>query len=297
MRRDSGADQGLDLVGRFAPSPTGPLHMGSLITALASYCDIKQRGGRWILRIDDIDPLRTDHRAIANITRTLHAHGLIPDAVPRQQSSFVTRYERALQQLLGLSFYCRCSRNELKDIKLYPGYCRAKKKKSSNCAVRIRVDNRRRSFADALKGDHDYVPSDEFGDFVIWRKDDLVTYHLATACDDAMDYSHILRGDDLFEMTAPQLFIMEKLGLSPPEYAHIPILTYADGTKLSKQTRAPALDTAIPEVNIRHALEFLGQNPPTNLMSVNEWIDWAVRQWRLEAVPSQLKPYIASDLA
>ena len=233
--------------------------MGSLITALASYCDIKQ-WRRWILRIDDIDPLRTDHRAIANITRTLHAHGLIPDAVPRQQSSFVTRYERALQQLWDSAFIAVARATNFKDIKLYPGYCRAKKKKSSNCAVRIRVDNRRRSFADALKGDHDYVPSDEFGDFVIWRKDDLVTYHLATACDDAMDYSHILRGDDLFEMTAPQLFtIMEKLGLSPPEYAHIPILTYADGTKLSKQTLAPALDTATPEVNIRHALEFLGQ--------------------------------------
>lgn len=297
MRGDSSADQDLGLTGRFAPSPTGPLHIGSLVTALASYCDIKQRGGRWYLRIDDIDPVRTDPRAIADITRTLHVHGLIPDADLRQQSHFVPRYERALQQLIEHCFYCRCSRSELQGHKLYPGYCRAITEKTSNRAVRIRVDPQRRSFIDALKGNYDYVLADDFGDFVIWRKDDLVTYHLATACDDAMDYSHVLRGDDLFEMTAPQLFIMEKLGLTPPEYVHIPVLTYADGTKLSKQTQAPALDAATPEANIRCALEFLGQDPPTNLLSVSEWIHWSVKHWRLAAVPPQLKPYVASNPA
>ena len=106
---------------------------------------------------------------------------------------------------------------------------------------------------------------------MIWRKEDLVTYHLATACDDSMDYSHVLRGDDLFAMTAPQVFIMAKLGLPPPQYAHIPVLTFADGTKLSKQTHAPGLDNTRPEANIRAALDFLGQDPNAQF-TVSQWI-------------------------
>ena len=287
----------LGLSGRFAPSPTGPLHMGSLVAALASYCDIKQRGGRWFLRIDDIDPARMDQEAIQHIAQALSVHGLVADAPQRQQSQFNSRYRRALQELIGECFYCRCSRRKLRDHKIYPGYCRANREKQSNHAVRIRADRRSRSFTDALRGTCDFLPEEEFGDLVIWRKEDLVTYHLATACDDSMDYSHVLRGDDLFAMTAPQVFIMAKLGLPPPQYAHIPVLTFADGTKLSKQTHAPGLDNTQPEANIRAALDFLGQDPPNAQFTVSQWIHWAVTHWHLKAIPSQLKPYVADDLA
>ena len=170
------------------------------------------------------------------------------------------------------------------------------KEKQPNHAIRLRADRQRRFFTDALQGSYHFIPAEDFGDVVIWRKEDLVTYHLATACDDAMDYSHVLRGDDLFAMTAPQVYIMDRLGLSPPQYAHIPVLTFADGTKLSKQTHAPALDNTMPEANIRTALDFLEQTPPATKLTVNQWIDWAVTHWRLQAVPSQLKPYVASDL-
>ena len=295
-RRAYDTERDLGLSGRFAPSPTGPLHMGSLVAALASYCDIKQRGGRWFLRIDDIDPARTDQQSIEQITQTLTVHGLIADAPLRRQSRFTARYANALRQLIGECFFCRCARSELRGQRLYPGRCRANKEKQPNHAIRLRADRQRRFFTDALQGSYHFIPAEDFGDVVIWRKEDLVTYHLATACDDAMDYSHVLRGDDLFAMTAPQVYIMDRLGLSPPQYAHIPVLTFADGTKLSKQTHAPALDNTMPEANIRTALDFLGQTPPATKLTVNQWIDWAVTHWRLQAVPSQLKPYVASDL-
>ena len=180
-------------------------------------------------------------------------------------------------------------------MSIYPGSCRHKRAFTADHAVRIEVDDERRLFLDQYKGECAFVASEHFGDFTIWRRDNLVTYHLATAYDDGLRHSHVLRGDDLFEMTAPQLYLMEKLGLRPPEYTHIPVLTFADGTKLSKQTHAPALSIMKPEVNLRNALRFLGQQPPKEQFTVGQWLEWAIRHWRLEAIPHTLAPFSQSD--
>lgn len=291
------------LAGRFAPSPTGPLHMGSLITALASYCDIKQRGGSWHIRIDDIDPQRAAVGALQHIRQALAAHGLLGDAPIRYQSQRLAVYQAARQQLADLCYYCNCSRKSLQGLRLYPGNCRHKSAQApdqatdqapdqaTDHALRILADRQVRSFEDGCKGSHDFVASTDFGDIVIWRRDGLVTYHLATAHDDALDYSHVVRGDDLFTMTAPQIFLMDKLNLKPPLYAHIPVLTYADGTKLSKQTHAPALNNAAPVANLGRALWHLGQLAPPQDASVVQCLEWAVAHWQLDAVPAQLAPF------
>jgi glutamyl-Q tRNA(Asp) synthetase len=271
--------------------------MGSLITALASYCDIKQRGGQWYVRIDDIDPLRYDPTALEAILSSLSVHGLHGDGPVRYQSQRLPRYLEARDQLSQMSYYCNCSRSKLKTATVYPGFCRHKLQYADDHAVRLSVDNRPRSFIDAIQGSRRYIPAEQFGDFVIWRRDDLVTYHLATAVDDAEQYSHVLRGSDLYQQTPPQLVLMEALGLNSPDYAHIPVLTYADGTKLSKQTHAPALNNATPQANLKMALAFLGQTPPNEDFTVNQWLSWGVKNWRLDAVPMALKPFDLSQTA
>jgi glutamyl-Q tRNA(Asp) synthetase len=265
--------------------------MGSLVTALASFCDVKQRGGRWFVRIDDIDPQRTNPSAVEHIIKSLAAHGLSGDDPMQLQSHRLTEYATARDRLFDLSYFCNCSRKKLVGEGLYPGYCRHKLTFAPEHAVRITADDKQRQFLDRHKGVFSYVASEHFGDFIIWRRDDVVTYHLATAYDDGHHHSHVLRGDDLFEMTAPQLFLMEKLGLNPPEYTHIPVLTFPDGTKLSKQTHAPALGIGNPEENLRNALHLLGQRPPKAQFTVSQWLDWAVTHWRLEAIPHTLEPF------
>jgi glutamyl-Q tRNA(Asp) synthetase len=265
--------------------------MGSLITAVASYCDIKQRGGRWHVRIDDIDPLRCDLKALAQIQESLAAHSLTGDAPMQRQSQRTTRYETAKKHLSAKAYYCDCSRSKLKTAGVYPGYCRNKEDYQADHALRLRVDDLPRSFHDDVRGVLQFNANERFGDFVIWRRDDLVTYHLATAVDDGEQYSHVLRGEDLYEQTLPQLYLMEQLNLPAPTYAHIPVLTYEDGTKLSKQTLAPALDNNIATTNLRAAFDYLGQQPPNKPLSAREWLDWGVKHWQLAAVPKFLRPF------
>ena len=155
-------------------------------------------------------------------------------------------------------------------MSIYPGSCRHKRAFTADHAVRIVADNKQRLFLDQHKGNVLLSLVEHFGDFIIWRRDNLVTYHLATAYDDGHKHSHVLRGDDLFEMTAPQLYLMEKLGLRPPEYPH-PSITFPDGTKLSKQTHAPALSITHPEANLKNALRLLGQQPPKTSPSASGW--------------------------
>lgn len=265
--------------------------MGSLITAVASYCDIRHRGGHWYVRIDDIDPLRCDPEAPAQIIESLIAHELVGDGPVRYQSHGIARYEAGKDHLSAMAYYCDCSRSKLKATPVYPGYCRGKGDYQANHALRLRVDDQTRTFHDDIKGTIDFNAKERFGDFVIWRRDNLVTYHLATAVDDGEHYSHVLRGDDLYEQTLPQLYLMEQLNLTAPTYAHIPVLTYPDGTKLSKQTHAPALDNKTASSNLRTALDLLGQKPPNTRRSAKDWLDWGVRHWQLAAIPKVLKPF------
>lgn len=266
--------------------------MGSLVTALASFCDIKQRGGLWYVRIDDIDPQRFDPNGLKHIQQAMTVHGLSGDGPLRLQSANASIYEAAKNTLSQDCYFCDCSRRQLKSSSIYPGRCRHKTDYAPDHAIRIAVDHEQREFNDACQGPHRFTPSEDFGDFIIWRRDQLVSYHLATACDDGSDYSHILRGVDLFDSTPPQLYLMEKLGLTPPTYAHIPMLTYADGAKLSKQTQAPALNNETPEANLRAALKFLGQDPPKAPKTVTQWLEWAVTNWRFNAIPRRLAPFV-----
>lgn len=286
------------LIGRFAPSPTGPLHMGSLLAALASYCDIKQRGGRWFVRIDDIDPPRALNDAIAAITRSLEAHGLVGDGIDGDgsidfQSAHNERYLTARARLSHRSFFCRCSRRALRALAKYPGYCRSNKDPLADSAIRLEVDNQMREFEDFFQGASVYQLDDHFGDFIIWRRDGLVAYNLATAVDDAMDVTEVLRGNDLFSVTAQQRYVAELLGLPSPAYGHLPVLCYADGEKLSKQTHAPALQDSLAASNLRSAATYLGLNPPEIDWPVSRWVEWAVQNWQRDKVPAQLRPYSA----
>ncbi len=282
------------VTGRFAPSPTGPLHMGSLVTAVASYLDIKQKGGAWHVRIDDLDPPRQDPNAVQAIQATLSAHGLLADKPVYFQSTQQQRYRDFMAQLAGQLFYCNCTRKALQAFRTYPGRCRQHKSPRPDCARRIEI-NRTQSlinYTDQILGPVQADLTSTYGDFIVKRRDGLWAYNFATAVDDGADYSHVLRGQDLTAVTAPQIYIMHRLALSVPSYTHIPMLCYANGDKLSKQTHAPAVNNRRPLDNLLHVLTLLGQNPPANPnWQVQECLAWAIAHWQINRVPASLPAY------
>lgn len=283
-----------NLLGRFAPSPTGPLHMGSLIAAVASYCDIKQKGGRWHVRIDDLDPPRTAVNACTSILQTLEAHGLISDLPIIYQSQRITAYRDALNQLMSYAFFCTCSRKQLEHFPVYPGTCRNNKERLENTSIRLSVGERKLACHDLVLGTQEHELGKVFGDFVIQRKDGLTSYNLATAVDDAQEITHVIRGQDLYPTTPIQLLIMQRLKLSPPTYGHIPVLTYGDGRKLSKQTLAPAIDNGLATSNLIKVFTYLGMPVPnTDEWTVEQLLQWGIGNWDLSKVPSKLRPYSA----
>ncbi len=277
------------IVGRFAPSPTGPLHMGSLVTALASYLDIKQRGGEWFVRFDDIDPPRQDPDAIEHILTALHAHGLASDRAVDYQSNHSQRYEAALTKLQSQCFHCSCSRRSLAGIRVYPGICRNETEPRPDTALRLRMPDREVGVDDGILGLTTFNLAEAFGDTIIRRRDGLWAYHLATAVDDGNDVTHVMRGQDLFETTPIHVYLMELLNLPVPVYSHLPLLRFDDGSKLSKQTHAPAVDNTCAANNLRHVLTLLGQNPPAEPdWSVGQWLSWGTTAWQVEKVPPTL---------
>jgi glutamyl-Q tRNA(Asp) synthetase len=280
------------VLGRFAPSPTGPLHMGSLVTALASYLDVKQRDGQWHVRVDDLDPPREQPGAKAQILASLDAHGLKSDGPIDWQSQHQEAYRSAIESLQTASFYCVCSRRSLAAYPVYPGTCRGRNEPCEDTATRLRVEGDEISFVDRVLGPQSCDIEAEFGDFIIQRRDGLVAYNLATAVDDGSSaVTTVLRGQDVLHVTGPQIYLMNRLKFTPPEYAHIPVLTYDDGTKLSKQTGAPAIDDAIAASNLRSALYYLGFAPPPDDNTVAEWIAWGLERWSLDRVPRALPTY------
>lgn len=275
------------VVGRFAPSPTGPLHMGSLTTALASFCDIKSQGGKWFVRIDDIDPPRAMAGAERAILAGLEAHGLSGDLPIQRQSEHQAQFESARRQLEPECYYCRCARRSLANSGPYPGNCREFVAYRPDSALRISVDKAERIYEDAYLGTQRYRLDQDCGDFIIWRRDGLVSYQLATAVDDGQGISHVLRGEDLLASTPPQRYLQERLGLTTPTYAHLPVLCHPDGTKLSKQSHAPALDNQRALENLRQALGYLGHPPPSHPFNIADLLSWAVAHWNLNAVPRE----------
>jgi len=249
--------------GRFAPSPTGPLHFGSLVTALASYLDARAHGGQWLVRLEDIDPLREVSGTAATILRQLTNHGLTWDGPVLYQSSRLAVYLDIVHQLLaaGLAYPCDCSRQRLHALgDIYDGHCRHRNLTLSNCAVRLRVpDNTFIEFEDLIQGPQSQNLNQSVGDFIIWRRDGLPAYQLAVTVDDAFQgINHVIRGSDLLESTGRQIFLMGLLGYPPPRYGHVPLALNADGQKLSKQNRAPSLDASPAADNLRRALAWLG---------------------------------------
>lgn len=294
--------------GRFAPSPTGPLHFGSLVSALASYLDARAHHGRWLLRIEDIDPPREVPGAAASIARQLDAHGLHWDGEILYQSGRATQYRNALQRLTatGLLFLCDCTRERLRRLGgNYDGACRHRvltgpDPAGSGFSVRICTgDAPAIHFTDWLSGLSVTTDLEATGsDFVLRRRDGLFAYQLAVAVDDAaQSITHVVRGNDLLESTPRQIFLLRALGLPVPVYGHVPVMTDAAGRKLSKQNHAPALDVARAGDNVYRALARLGQNPPSEAAgaSITELLGWASQHWSPRAVWQGIAPNITKS--
>jgi len=277
-------------VGRFAPSPTGQLHLGTLTAAVASYLHAKQAGGSWLLRIEDIDPPREVPGAADSFRRTLEALALFWDGEVRIQSQRLEVFRQAAETLHrdGLAFYCRCSRQQIRAASLrgaYPGTCRERRLPSQDAALRFRIGTGDVSFTDRLVGEvhRDIALAD--GDFVIFRRDGMPSYHLAVVIDDAdQNVTDIVRGADLIESTPLHLCLQRALGLPTPRYWHIPLVLSAGGEKLSKGTGATPIDTANPGLVAQTALALLGAPPPDSLHGATpaELWAWAITHWRID---------------
>jgi glutamyl-Q tRNA(Asp) synthetase len=277
--------------GRFAPSPTGPLHAGSLLAATASYLDARTVGNLWLVRIDDLDVDRNVAGAESAILRTLEAHGLTWDRPVIRQSERLDRYRDAIAHLIeaGHVFYCTCSRSRLKGRRIYPGFCRARHRPVPNAAIRLRVPDAPVSFHDLIAGPHNENLARSCGDFVIRRRDGIFAYQLATAVDDGDPLiARVVRGGDLLDNTARQIYLMRLLGLHPPEYAHLPVLVRHDGRKLSKQTHAPAIDDGRAGANLARIFGYLGIESPDDAArwTPAELIEWGTARWSVGAVRS-----------
>ena len=282
--------------GRFAPSPTGDLHFGSLIAAVASYLETKSRGGRWLVRVDDLDPPREVPGSADRILLALQSFGLRSDAPVVFQGQRTDAYRTALQDLLdkGLAFECGCTRSELPSSGIYPGTCRnGLPPGKSPRAFRLAVSDRPVWFVDDIQGEISENLSETCGDFVIWRADGLPAYQLAVVVDDAWQgVTEIVRGCDLLGSTARQVYVTNCLGLDKPRYAHHPVAATAGQHKLSKRLGSDPIDNSSRTQTLELALQFLGQAPPTGL-PLNELWNWAIVHWNIERVPRKKRIEIA----
>lgn len=277
------------ITGRFAPSPTGELHFGSLVAAVGSYLQARARGGRWLLRIEDIDPPREVTGAALSQVRTLKRFGMIPDGPVIYQRQSDQRHQAALAQLLaaGQAFECACSRKDLPESGVYPGNCRdglppGRKPRS----IRFRVSDDQVGFDDLVQGPCRQHPASESGDFVIRRADRLIAYQLAVVVDDATSgVSEVIRGADLIDSTGRQILVYRALGLQEPVYGHLPIVTDENGRKLSKSDRDDPVHAMPAAGALRLALRALGQEPPAGLKNLDRLWQHALKNWRIEQVP------------
>ena len=282
-------------VGRFAPSPSGPLHAGSLAAAMASYLDARVHGGRWLLRIEDIDETRTVDGAVHEIETALHTLGMRWDGPVLVQSERKQRYLDACTRLAGHVYPCGCTRKEIADSSLgtgadgaaiYPGTCRhglAPGKQART--VRLRVpdtgeENEEISFMDRWLGRQRQHLATQAGDFVLKRADGFWAYQLAVVVDDAeQGVTHVVRGADLLGSTARQIYLQRLLGYPTPAYLHVPLVLHNDGEKLSKQNGAQALDLARPLEELQRAATFLGLDMTTATEVAAFW-EQALPAWQ-----------------
>jgi glutamyl-Q tRNA(Asp) synthetase len=286
--------------GRFAPSPTGPLHAGSLVAALASWLDARAHGGHWLVRIEDVDTPRCAAGTDAVILAQLAACGLLPDEPPLRQSSRTSNYEAALSRLLatGRAYPCACTRSDIARALqaagrphrrhgewIYPGTCRPERGGLAHRpgrSVRLHVDaGLRITWVDRRLGLQVQDLAQEVGDFVLHRADGLWSYQLAVVVDDAgQGITDVVRGEDLADNTPRQIHLQHLLGLPTPRYLHTPLVLGADGEKLSKQNGAQAVDLGEPLTALRDAGAMLAID--CTARSVNDWLAAAVAQWRAQ---------------
>lgn len=288
-------------IGRFAPSPSGALHFGSLVAALASFCQAKIDQGRWLLRIEDVDTPRVVAGASEQILRDLEAFGFEWDGPVLYQRDCFEEYQHYLDRLLsqGDAYACECSRKMLREQgvdhgplgQIYPGNCRLKQLVIDNHSIRLNTANAGPiSFTDRVYGEFSLDLPQSVGDFVLKRVDHIYAYHLAVVVDDELQgINQIVRGADLLENTCLHIYLQQRLGFERPDYMHLPLVNNADGVKLSKQTGAAALDHQNVTAQLQAALTHLGQSPPPGLEKIppREILQWAIDNWNPALIPAQ----------
>ncbi len=280
------------IIGRFAPTPSGPLHFGSLVTAVASYCHARSQQGKWLLRMEDVDTPRNVKGASDDILFTLEAFGFQWDAVVEYQSHQFDHYQRVLESLIErcICYACECSRRTLREANalqgplglIYPGFCRDKRLNKNGLSIRVNTGDCCINFVDQVYGHIQFNLSRQLGDFVVKRADGIYAYHLAVVVDDERQgINQIVRGADLLEASCLHLYLQQLLGYRQPQYLHIPIVKNALGDKLSKQTGAEALDHSCKNVLLTKALAVLGQQVDTEMegASSTEILNVAIQNW------------------
>lgn len=292
--------------GRFAPSPTGPLHFGSLVAALAGWLDARAAGGRWLVRIEDLDQPRSQADMAGTILRQLEALALTWDGPVVYQSARLELYRAALEKLQGAGFayWCGCTRREIADsatrfdvaasagrspARVYPGTCRnGIRAGGMRRAVRVRTGGDPIRFSDRAQGEIVQDVEREVGDFVVLRADRVIAYQLAVVVDDAEQcVTDVVRGADLLDSTPRQILLQRLLGLAQPRYLHVPVAVNAEGAKLSKQAGAPALPAVRSAESLCAALDFLGLQGAPRAERPSEILAWARERWRSHRVPAR----------
>jgi glutamyl-Q tRNA(Asp) synthetase len=281
--------------GRFAPSPTGPLHFGSLVAALASYLDARAHQGQWLVRIEDLDPLRESPGATDSILASLEAHGLYWDEGIRFQSQRHDAYESVLAQWQEQDriYPCACSRKELQaNSGHHPRNCRDSPdwNQPPPFALRFRTHAHQGVWQDRLLGHQNYQIQGEADDFIVRRKEGYYAYHLAVVVDDIdQGINAIVRGQDLLDLTPFHRLLYESLEAPAPSYLHVPLVYNHSGQKLSKQTGAPALDASQASANIAHAMTALNHRLPGSLTGapVHDQLAWGIENWHIPALGEQ----------
>ena len=291
--------------GRFAPSPTGPLHFGSLVAAVGSYLQARHAKGKWLVRIDAIDPPREQEGAADNILSTLEQFGFEWDEQILYQSKRQSYYQDVVDELIRqqLAYPCSCSRSSIlkktgqrKGKIIYPGFCRnGPLEKLSDYSIRLRTNRELIRFNDLIMGEQTVDLEASQGDFIIQRRDHLFSYHLASGIDDVeQGITEVVRGSDLLNCTPNQLHVQHVLKFRSPQYCHLPIAVSENGQKLSKQTHAQPIEPHDAANLLVKTLKFLGQVPPIELInsSKEEVWNWAIKHWQLNLVPQQSQQVI-----
>ena len=286
-----GGKDAANYVGRFAPSPTGPLHFGSLLTAVATYCDARHHLGRWLVRIEDTDIPRIYPGSEAHILRCIDAFGFVPDDNIIFQKDRLDIYENVLAELQqkDLVYACQCTRKMLGSNHIYQDTCRDLQLPFANQAIRLKVDNIEICFADRLQGQHRSHLKTELGDFVLKRRDGIINYQLAVVVDDYLQgVTHVVRGADLLDNTERQIYLGDLLGYPRLEYMHLPLAMNDQGQKLSKQNLAQALDINQAPQLLQQAIHALKQ-PHVDLDQPAIMLAQAIEQWDVSLIPHQIE--------